>query len=181
MHVIAADGTRIHPLWRDVDVRGTASWSPDGKWIVAAGSDRDGAGLFKLPDDGGWPVRIATGSFQDPVWSPRGDLIVYGGTQVFTVMPLLAMHPDGTLAKLPEINVQRDGERARFLPNGEGLVYMLGSTNGGAGLLAARPQHDALTAFDPAVQSRRNAGTFISSWQPDCIRPFTRKFGDPAY
>ena len=131
MHIIAADGTRLHPLSNAVDVRGTASWSPDGKWIVVAGSDRDGAGLFKLPADGGPPLRIATGSFQDPVWSPRGDLIVYGGTQVFTVMPLLAAHPDGTPAKLPEINVQRDGERARFLPDGTGLVYMLGSTTEG--------------------------------------------------
>lgn len=128
MHVIAADGTRLHPLSSVVDVRGTASWSPDGKWIVAAGSDRDGAGLFKLPADGGSPVRMVTGPFQDPVWSPRGDLIVYGGTQVYTVMPLLAVHPDGTPAKLPEISVQRDGERARFLPDGTGLVYMLGST-----------------------------------------------------
>ena len=62
------------------------------------------------------------------MWSPRGNLIVYGGTQVFTVMPLLAMHPDGTPAKLPEINLQREGARARFLPDGTGLVYMLGST-----------------------------------------------------
>jgi Tol biopolymer transport system component len=131
VHVIAADGTRIHSLSGEVDVRGTASWSPDGKWIVAAGSDHDGAGLFKLPADGGSPVRIATGSFQDPVWSPRGDVIVYGGTQVFTVMPLLAVHPDGTPAKLPEINVQRDGERVRFLPDGTGLVYMLGNTTAG--------------------------------------------------
>jgi hypothetical protein len=55
-----------------------------------------------------------------------GDLIVYGGTQVYTLLPLLAVRPDGTLAKLPEISVQRDGERARFLPDGSGLVYMLG-------------------------------------------------------
>jgi Tol biopolymer transport system component len=46
-------------------------------------------------------------------------------------MPLLAMHPDGTPAKLPEINLQREGERARFLPDGTGLVYMLGSTMAG--------------------------------------------------
>ena len=131
MHVIAADGTGLHPLSSELDVRGTASWSPDGKWIVTAGSDRDGAGLFKLPAAGGSPVRIATGPFLDPVWSPRGDLIVYGGTQVFTLLPLLAVHPDGTPAKLPEISVQRDGERARFLPDGSGLVYMLGSTTAG--------------------------------------------------
>jgi Tol biopolymer transport system component len=128
MHVMATDGTRLEPLSSDIDVRGTASWSPDGDWIVAAGSDRDGAGLFKLPTDGGPAVRIAKGPFLDPVWSPRGDLIVYSGTQVFTRTPLLAVRPDGTPAKLPEIMVQREGERARFLPDGSGLVYMLGST-----------------------------------------------------
>jgi Tol biopolymer transport system component len=131
LHVMAADGTQLQPLSSDVDVRGTASWSPDGKWIVASGSNSDGAGLFKLPAGGGSPVRIATGPFLDPVWSPRGDLIVYSGTQVFTLMPLLGVHPDATPAKLPEINVQRNGERARFLPNGTGLVYMLGSTTAG--------------------------------------------------
>jgi len=130
MQVMATDGTRLRALSSDVDVRGAASWSPDGNWIVVAGSDRGGAGLFKLPVHGGSPVRIATGPFLDPVWSPRGDLIVYCGTQVFTFAPLLAVHPDGTPAKLPEINVQRDGERVRFLPDGTGLVYMLGSTLG---------------------------------------------------
>jgi len=128
MHIMSADGTQLHPISADVDVRGSASWSPDGKWIVAAGSDHNGAGLFKLPADGGVPVRIATGPFLDPVWSPRGDLIVYCGTQVFTLTPLLAVHPDGTPATLPEINVQRSGERVRFLPDGSGLVYMLGTT-----------------------------------------------------
>ena len=128
LQVMAPDGTRLRPLSSDVDVRGTASWSPDGKWIVVAGSDRNGLGIFKLPVDGGSPIRIATGPYLDPVWSPRGDLIVYSGPQVFTLAPLLAVHPDGTPAKLPEINVQRQGERARFLPDGTGLVYMLGNT-----------------------------------------------------
>jgi hypothetical protein len=45
-----------------------ASWSPDCKWIVVAGTDNDELGLFKLPADGGAPVRIATGQFLDPVW-----------------------------------------------------------------------------------------------------------------
>jgi len=103
MHVLAADGTQLRPLSGEVDVRGTASWSPDGKWIVVAGSDHVGQGLFKLPVDGGSPVRIATGQCLNPVWSPRGDLIVYSGTQVFTLTPLLAVHPNGTPAKLPEV------------------------------------------------------------------------------
>jgi serine/threonine protein kinase/Tol biopolymer transport system component len=128
MHVMSADGTWLRPLSSAVAALGTASWSPDSKWIVVAGSDRDGPGLFKLPVDAGSPVRLATGPFLDPVWSPRGDLIVYCGPQVFTLTPLLAVHPDGTPAKLPEIRVQREGERTRFLPDGTGLVYMLGNT-----------------------------------------------------
>jgi serine/threonine protein kinase len=128
MHVMTADGTELRPLASDVDVRGTASWSPDGKWIVVAGSDRDGQGVFKLPVDGGTRVRIATGPFLDPVWSPQGDLIVYCGAQVFTLAPLKAVHADGTQANLPEIRVQREGQRVRFLPDGTGLVYMLGDT-----------------------------------------------------
>ena len=128
LHIMTADGTQLRPLSGDVDVRGTPSWSPDGKWIVVAGSDRGGQGLFKLPVDGGSPVRIATGPFLDPVWSPRGDPIVYCGPQVFTLTPLLAIHPDGTPAKMPDIKVQREGERARFLPDGSGLIYMLGNT-----------------------------------------------------
>ena len=128
MHVMAANGTQLRALSSNVDVRGTASWSPDGKWVVVAGTDDGGPGLFKLPLDAGAPVRIARGPFLDPVWSPRGDLIVYCGPQVFTFAPLLAVHPDGTVAKLPEIRVQREGVRARFLPDGTGLVYMLGGT-----------------------------------------------------
>ena len=89
MHVMAADGTRLRALSADVDIRGAASWSPDGKWIVVAGSDSKGPGLFKLAADGQEAVRIATGSYLDPVWSPRGDLIVYCGQQVFTLTPLL--------------------------------------------------------------------------------------------
>jgi Tol biopolymer transport system component len=146
LHVISADGTGLRPLSAEVDIRGTASWSPDEKWIVAAGRDQAGEGLFKLPLDGGPPERLATGPFLDPVWSPRGDLIVYGGTQVFTLMPLLAVRPDGTAVDLPEINVRREGERARFLPDGSGLVYMLGETIEG---------HDFWLLDLAAMRSRR--------------------------
>ncbi|HUO66495.1 MAG TPA: protein kinase [Gammaproteobacteria bacterium] len=127
LHVMGADGTPPRALSSEVDVRGAASWSPDGEWIAVAGSARDGDGLFKVPAAGGAPVRIASGAFVDPVWSPRGDLIVYGGVQTFTQMPLLGVRPDGTAVQLPRIEVRRDGERARFLPDGSGLVYMQGS------------------------------------------------------
>jgi Tol biopolymer transport system component len=36
-------------------------------------------GHFKIPLDGGSPVRLASGSALNPVWSPDGSLIVYAG------------------------------------------------------------------------------------------------------
>jgi hypothetical protein len=58
--------------------------------------------------------------------APKGDLIVYAGTQVNAYAPILAVRPDGTSIDLREILVFRTGQRFRFLPDGEGLVYMQG-------------------------------------------------------
>ncbi len=127
-HVLAADGTGLRALSPDVDARGSASWSPDGQWIVTGGTDSKGQGLFKLPVNAGSPVRMVSGPALDPVWSPTEDLIVYGGANVFTSVPLAAVRSDGTAVKLPSISVRREGERVRFLPNGRGLVYMQNDT-----------------------------------------------------
>jgi Tol biopolymer transport system component len=53
-------------------------------------------------------------------------LIVFAGTNVRTFAPLLAVRPDGTSVKLPEIILRRLGERVRFLPDGKSLIYMQG-------------------------------------------------------
>ena len=51
------------PLHRHTGAAGqsAADWSPDGKWIVAGGSDAQGPALFKIPVDGGAPVRLVDG------------------------------------------------------------------------------------------------------------------------
>lgn len=48
-------------------------------------------------------------------------------TQVFTRMPLLAIRLDGTPVRMPDIELRREGERTRFLPDGSGLIYMAGN------------------------------------------------------
>jgi serine/threonine protein kinase/Tol biopolymer transport system component len=126
LHVLSADGAEFQPIAGAIDVQGTGSWSPDRKWIVSGGSDPTGPGLFKIPLDGGPAVRLAAGPALNPVWSPDGSLIVYAGTNVRTFAPLLAVRPDGTSVKLPEIGLRRLGERVRFLPDGKSLVYMQG-------------------------------------------------------
>jgi serine/threonine protein kinase len=126
MHLTTAEGSDLQAIDKDLDIRGAADWSPDGKWIVAGGVNPSGAGLFKIPVDGGAPVRLYEGSSSNPVWSPDGDLIVFTGANVSAVAPLLAVHPDGSKFDLPRIEVRREGERVRFLPNGKALVFMQG-------------------------------------------------------
>jgi serine/threonine protein kinase/Tol biopolymer transport system component len=126
LHVMSDDGTGLVALAETLDVRGSASWSPDGAWIVTGGIDAQGDGLFKVPVRGGAPVRLATGNTIDPVWSPDGSLIVYTGRVIAESRPLLALRPDGTVVELPDIRLRAEGQRHRFLPRGRGLVYMQG-------------------------------------------------------
>jgi Tol biopolymer transport system component len=126
LHVLSSDGAELQPIAEGIDVQGTSCWSPDGRWIVTGGSDATGPGLFKIPLAAGSPVRLVAGQALNPVWSPEGSLIVYAGTNVRTFSPLLAVRPDGTSVKLPEIILRRLGERVRFSPDGKSLIYMGG-------------------------------------------------------
>jgi Tol biopolymer transport system component len=128
--IMSADGTSSQTLaasieLRGVDGQGAADWSPDGAWIVTGGDDGSGPGLFKIRVGDGETVRLVAAEAVNPVWSPKGDLIVYaapfggaGGTNV-----LRAVRPDGASVEMPEVRVRRGGAH-RFLRSGAGLVHL---------------------------------------------------------
>ncbi len=124
LRLISADGTEPSEIAPELDVEGSADWSPDGRWIVTGGNDGKGKGLFKIPTGGGSPVRLTKTIGRNPVWSPDGSLIAFSGPNVFTLEPILLIRPDGAPVKVPEIRTHRDGERLRFMPDGRSLVYM---------------------------------------------------------
>ncbi len=132
LHIMSADGAELQPLADTIQVQGAASWSPDGTWVAVGGNDGSGAGLFKIPTDGGSPVRLVKGQALNPEWAPDSSLIVYTGTLVGNQAPLLAVRPDGTPVELPRITIYGDGNavgaRYRFVRDGRGLVYMQGSS-----------------------------------------------------
>jgi hypothetical protein len=117
LHLLSADGSEQQPLTDAVDVRGGSSWSPDQQWVVTGGADRSGDGLFKVPVDGGPPVRIAKGQALDPVWSPDGNTIVYIGPNIGSQSPLRAVLPDGSTPCPPSRCGGRRRIRARFMPD----------------------------------------------------------------
>jgi Tol biopolymer transport system component len=126
VQVLSADGAELRELTEAIEVRGSAAWSPDSRWVVIGGSGAQGQGLFKIPSRGGQPVRLVSGQALNPVWSPDGRTIVYAGPDISTFQPLLAVSPEGKPIAMPAIQVERSGERARFLPDGSGLVYLRG-------------------------------------------------------
>jgi Tol biopolymer transport system component len=126
LEIVSADGAERQALTEAIDVRGAASWSPDGKWVSTGGNDANGPGLFKVPVEGGAPVRLIAGLAFNPVWSPDGSLIIYDGPNANQASPVRAVGADGAPVELPPIRVRIGGERCRFLPNGKALVYMQG-------------------------------------------------------
>ena len=81
--IMSADGTNSRTLAASIDIQGvagqgTADWSPDGAWIVTGGRRRAGC---RVCSRSRWTAARPCGSSRakpaNPVWSPKGDLIVY--------------------------------------------------------------------------------------------------------
>ena len=127
--LMSENGSTRRTLAASIDIRGAAGqgavdWSPDGNWIVAGGRDDKGSALFKIPLDGGAAERLIEGPWVNPVWSPRGDLIVYAGRSNVGQVQLHAARPDGTTVEVPYLMVRPGGYR--FVRDGSGLVYLPG-------------------------------------------------------
>jgi Tol biopolymer transport system component len=129
LHLMASDGTGVHRVAESLEVRGAPSWSPDGKWIAVAGSEGKANPLFKVPVDGGTPVRLVDGVtsvISNPVWSPDGRFILYSEGEGSATVRLQGITPDKRPFPLPDIWVGNTGDRYRFLPDGKSLVVTQG-------------------------------------------------------
>ena len=115
-------GTEPRPLLDGVDVVGAPCWSPDGEWIVIGAAE---SGLYKVRLEDGRREHIYLKEATNPVWA--GDRIFFAGSQMGPSRLLHAVAPDGRPLDVGRIiNVPAAGERIRFLPDGSGLVYLVG-------------------------------------------------------
>lgn len=158
LYVMAADGTGSRRIAESLDARDTPSWSSDGKWIAVVAKEGNEQPLFKVPVDGGAPVRLDGGVNVNPVWSPDGKFIVYSGHRDKAWYRLQAITPEGQPFPLPEIRVIMGGNRYRFLPGGKALVVVAGLSQRGFGdywlLDFASGRLRRLTELDPGFEMR---------------------------
>ena len=127
LSVMDANGTNAQTLAASIEVEGAAGqsaadWSPDGQQIVTGGRDDKGPALFIVSATTGAATRLVEGTWVNPVWSPRGDMILYAGRSVIGQVELRAVRPDGTPVALPRVLVRPGGYR--FLRDGSGLIYL---------------------------------------------------------
>jgi Tol biopolymer transport system component len=119
--MIKPDGTGFRELTKGPNNNGFPSLAPDSTRVVyrTFGSDGDGLRIMNLPT--GAVTTLTTGYDNFPLWSPRGDLIMFsriedGDYDVFTI------RPDGTgvrrLTSSPgndaHMGWSADGERIVF-------------------------------------------------------------------
>ena len=126
LHCTAPDGTGARVVAEQLDVRGAASWSPDGRWLTVAAREGRGLRVYKLSAEGGASIRIVDSVSSNPVWSPDGTFILYSGTPRGRSVPVKAVTPDGRPHAVPSLTVDRVGDSYRFLPDGRRLVVKLG-------------------------------------------------------
>jgi len=134
LYLMSSDGTNVRRLTDAFDVRSAASWSPDGKWVAVAANDGKGTHVYKVPVDGGSPVRLTETSAYNPMWSPDGQRIVYSEPLQGSTFVTKAITPDKVSVPLPDIRVSYLASTPyRFAPDGNALIFLKeGAFVGGA-------------------------------------------------
>jgi serine/threonine protein kinase/Tol biopolymer transport system component len=155
LYVINANGTGLTTLAKSIEVQSAASWSPDGKWVAVAANQGEGTRVFKIPLDGGPPVRLRDTLSFNPVWSPDDRFIVYSEQQAGGSFDVRTMAPDGAPVAVPAVASLRlpvaFASPYRFMPGGKTLVTLQGTApNQNFFLLdLATGEQRQLTSFDP--------------------------------
>jgi Tol biopolymer transport system component/DNA-binding winged helix-turn-helix (wHTH) protein len=141
LNIMSANGTNVRPLARSLDVRGGISWSPDGKWIAVGADGGDGTHVFKVPVDGGEPIKLVDTLSYNPVWSSDGNQIFYSEQQGGSRFVLKAVKPDKTPLVVPDISVVYTiATSYRFL-RGQNALIVVGRRLPPSEFLSDRSKH----------------------------------------
>jgi Tol biopolymer transport system component len=133
LYVVNANGTGLTTLATSIEVQSAASWSPDGKWVAVAANQGEGTRVFKVPLDGGPPVRLRNTLSFNPVWSPDDRFIVYSEQRAGGSFDVRTMTPDGAPIVVPAVTSLGSripmafGTPYRFMPDGRSLVTLQGT------------------------------------------------------
>jgi Tol biopolymer transport system component len=154
--VVDSDGTGARTVAASLQLQGAPAWNADGQALTIGARVEGKPSLFRVPVDGGSPVRLLQEHSMDPAWSPSGNVLVFSGADVGTTFPVKAIGADGTPQRIPDLTLSRGARRVVFLADGRSLVVMRGELRH-KNLWAIDLQSGAerqLTNFDPMFELR---------------------------
>jgi Tol biopolymer transport system component len=126
LYVSSSDGTGAQPVAEHLDLRGSPSWSPDGRSVAVAADAGEGPHIYRVPVDGSAPERLTEHVASNALWSPDGQTILYDDRTVGgAVFPIRALRLDKSSVRLPDFSYRGDWEGFRFTPDGN-VVYLQG-------------------------------------------------------
>jgi Tol biopolymer transport system component len=126
LYVASADGTGVRPLAEQLDLRGSPSWSPDGRFVAVAADGGEGPRIYRVPVTGGAPEQLTEVPSSNPQWSPDGQTILYDDrTAGGAFFPVRGIRLDKTVVKMPDFSNHGDWESFRFTPDGN-VVFLQG-------------------------------------------------------
>ena len=119
--IIKPDGTGFRQVTSGKNNNGFPSPSPDGKRFVYRTTGPEGQGLRIMNLENNSTATLTTDYDNFPLWSPRGDLIVFtrkvdGDFELFTI------HPDGKDLRRLTYSPGNEGHCA-WSPDGEWIVF----------------------------------------------------------
>ncbi len=119
--IVNADGTAFQELTSGSDNSAFPSFAPDGRRFVYRTFSKDGSGLRIMNVDTKAMTTLTSGYDNFPLWSPRGDLIMFsrlidGAYEIFTI------RPDGTSLKRLT-NTHGNDAHQGWSPDGESIVF----------------------------------------------------------
>jgi Tol biopolymer transport system component len=125
LYVMNADGSEARGVTDTLQLRGAPAWSHDGQSIVSGATVNGSAQLVRVALDGRSSALIQEFAI-DPVWSPRGDFVVYTAADIGTEFPVKAAAADGRPHPMPALTLTRGARRLRFLEGGRALLTLRG-------------------------------------------------------
>ena len=119
--IVNADGTGFQEITSGKDNNAFPTFAPDGKRLVYRTFSKDEHGLREMDLQTKAVTRLTSEYDNFPLWSPRGDLILFsrlieGAYEIFTIKP------DGTSLKRLTSTHGNDAHEA-WSPDGEYIVF----------------------------------------------------------
>ena len=125
LYVINVDGANARVVSESLELRGDPAWTPDGQSITSAANVNGTPHIFRISLDG-TAVPLIQEYSVDPVWSPRGDFLVYSGADIGTTFPVKAVTPAASPYPFPTLTLTRGARRLRFFAGRRALVVLRG-------------------------------------------------------